>query len=178
MAPVYFPPGVKARGNAKVTMVTVVAVETSIKMTEISAATSLELSGYLSDTGWAQTVTQNKGSAPRRLASTQVPEQFGDTTFSLGDLVYATDPQGVAASLPVKAYEALTPGLTRYFVVRWGIDANTDFAVGQFASLWKATLGLRNETPDMSDEFGEFQITQPVIVPIGGRLVERAAIVA
>ncbi len=175
--PIIKPTPVKVQGNTKVIFVATLVAPAAPKMTEVSAVSSLDLSGYFMADGWAPSVDVNKGSAPRRLFTRKQFEQFGITQYTLGDLMYSFDPQGAAASNGVKAYEKLTPGLTGYFLERQGLDADTvDYAIGQFVAVWPVTLGDRLPMGDVTDEFAEYTVRQPVIVPADR--TERVALVA
>ena len=174
MSPVVFPAGVRVQGNGKLQWVPTVASISVASLAEINAAGSLDVSGYFDAAGWQPGINQNKGNPPRRLASTVQFEQFGNVTFSLGDLQYMFTPQGATASTGQLAYEKLTPGSSGFFVVRDGLDANTAFAIGQFVAIWPVTLGQRLPSGDSSDEFAEYMVTQPVIVT--GLRTERVAI--
>lgn len=173
--PLVIPAGVKVQGSLNVKWVTTMALGgTAASLAEINAASSKEIADFL--TTWAPGINQNKGNPPRRIGSTVQFEQFGNVTYSLGDLSYMYTPQGAALSAGLKAWEALTPGLSGYFVERQGIDSATAFAIGQFVSVWPVTLGQRLPAGDPTDEFAEYMVTQPVIVP--SNRTERIAIVA
>ena len=156
------PNGVGVQGNIKVIWVETIANKEAPTAAEINAGTSLDVSYYLYENGWAPGVTSNRVSAPRRLASTTVTERFGTTTETLGDLIYLVDPQAAAGSDGKKAYEALIEGSTGYFVERPGDDADTDIAAGDFVIVRPVQLGRQLITGDPSDEAAEFQVTQPV----------------
>lgn len=165
MSPVVIPSGVKVQGNTKVQFVPTIANIAVASLAEINAAGSLDVSGYLSSSGWTPAISQNKGNPPRRLGSTVQFEQFGNVTYSLGDLLYMYNPQGAALSTGLLAYEKLTPGVSGFFVERLGMDAGTAFATTQFVAIWPVTLGQRLPMGDSTDEFAEYMVTQPVIVP-------------
>lgn len=174
MAPV-FSTGVKSQGNIKINWVPTYVSYLAPKVTETNAAGSLDLSCYL--TGWAPSISQNKGTAPNRLCTTIEYEQFGLTSLTIADLMYHVTPQGAALSNGMLAYEKLIPGTSGYFQERLGLNAITsDWAIGQFVSVWPVTLGDRLIMGDPTDEFAEFMVTQAVIVT--GPRVERVALVA
>jgi hypothetical protein len=173
--PVITPTGVKVQGNIKVSYVPTLASQSAPTATEVNAAGSLDISCYLSSEGWAPSIDNAKGSAPRRLCSKVIYEQFGNTTYSLGDLMYVYNPQGVALSNDMKAYEKLLPDAAGFFVVRLGSDAiSVDFAATQFVEVWPVRLGQRLPVFDPADEFAEFMIQQAVIVT--GARTERVAL--
>lgn len=158
------PNGVGVQGNIKVVWVEALTSLSSPSAAEINAGTSLDVSYYLYDAGWAPGVTSNRVTSPRRLASRKSRERFGTTTETLGDLVYTVDPQSAAGSDGKKAYEALIEGSTGYFVERPGEDADTDIAAGDFVNIYPVEVGPQVITGDPADEAAEFQVTQPVSV--------------
>lgn len=174
--PIIVPTGVKVQGNVKLAAVMAIADRAAPKLTEVNAASSLDLSGALAADGWSPSVNQPKGNPPRRLFTRKQFEQFGATTFSLGNLRYVVDPQAAAGSPGLKAWETLVPALTLFFIARLGVDAKVDFAIGQFVDVWPATLGDRLTIGDPTDEFAEFMVDQPLIVPADR--TERVALVA
>ena len=174
--PIVIPAGMKVQGNQSVKAVMAIANTAVASLAEINAASAVDVSGYFAASSWAPAINQAKGNPPRRLGSTVQFEQFGNVTYSLGDLMYMYTPQGAAASVGQKAYEALTPDLSLFFVERQGIDANTAYAIGQFVSIWPVKLGQRLPTGDSTDEFAEYMVTQSVIVPTVR--TERVAITA
>lgn len=174
--PVISPAGVKAQGNIKVSWVPTIASQSAPTNAEVIAAGSLDVSCYLSSEGWSPSIDSAKGTAPRRLCSRVIYEQFGNTTYSLADLMYVYGPQGAALSDPMKAYEKLIPGTAGFFVARLGLDGTTvDYAVGQFVEVWPVRLGERLNVFDAADEFAEIMVQQSVIVT--GPRTERVALV-
>lgn len=173
--PVISPTGVKAQGNVKVQWVPTIASQAAPTNAEVIAAGSLDISCYLLSEGWTPSIDNAKGTSPRRLCSKVLYEQFGNTTYGLGDLQYIYNPQGVALSNDMKAYEKLVPGTAGYFVVRLGLDGvAVDWAVGQFAEVWPVRLGERLPVFDPGDEFAEIAVQQAVIVT--GARTERVAL--
>lgn len=158
------PNGVGVQGNVKVVWVETLTTPTAPSAAEINAGTSLDVSYYLYEGGWAPGVNSNRVTAKRRLASRKSVERFGTTTETLGDLVYTVDPQSAAGSNGKKAYEAFAEGSTGYFVERPGKDADTDIAAGDFVTVYPVELGAQVITGDTADEAAEFQVTQPVSV--------------
>jgi hypothetical protein len=79
---------------------------------EINAASSVVVSCYLYG-DLNPTVTTNKGEAPRRLCTTQVFQQFGNTTYEVPDLQYVYTPQAATSTSNNKAVASLTEGSER-----------------------------------------------------------------
>lgn len=158
------PTGVGVQGNTKVVWVESLTSLTSPSAAEINAATSLDVSYYLYEGGWAPGVNANRVSSPRRLASRTTTERFGTTTETLGDLVYLVDPQAATGSNGKKAYEKFVEGATGYFVERPGKDADTDIVSGDKVTIYPVELGPQVITGDTTDEASEYQVVQPVSV--------------
>lgn len=176
---IVFPEGVRVRGKTSLKWVPVIATPTAPALaTEINAAGSLDISCYVYADSWNPALEQNKGEAPLRLCTNVTIDQFGNVKYTLPDLSYIVDPQAVAASDGIKAFETLVPDTTGYFVERLGLNAQTSaFAVGQFVNVWPVQLGPQLQTGDRSDEFSEFTVMQPVRVSDPGRPYQRVAIV-
>lgn len=175
--PIIKPTGVTVQGAIKVIYVATIADPNAPKMTELSAGTSLDLTGMLYGDGWAPGVETNRVSAPRRLYSKKIRERLGITTESMGNLHYVIAPQAVAASDGKKAYEKLVEGTTGWFVERHGPDAETvDFAIGQFVTSYPIKVGVQPIVGDPNSEEAEFYVDQPV--EITGDVVRLKALVA
>lgn len=161
---VLFPEATKAQGNTSVTVAQTVTVAAPKIATEVNAASSVNVSCFMYS-GGAGTSTQNKGSAPDRLCSTDTFEQFGRTTYTVTDLQYLYDPQGDEESDSNAARTALTEGTEVWLVVRRGKSAQNDaYTVGDIVDLWHVRLGRQNKTQTGEGEFDEYSITQSVIV--------------
>jgi hypothetical protein len=132
--------------------------------TEINAATSVDLTFFLTANGWNPTATSNKGTRPARLGSKRQRESFNRTTFSLATLMYVFDPQLPDTDAQNKAKALLAEGTTVYFVERIGPDAETvPWAVGDNVIVHKMTLGVQANGGDRTDENGEFVKNQDAI---------------
>lgn len=154
-----FPPGVKARGKISVAFVFAVANVNSPTLAEVTAAGGITLSCYLTD--FNVTNSQNKGS-DTRLCSDQQYEEFGDSTFSIDDLVYIIDPQDTTTTT---AKGKLAPGANGFLIPRYGFAARTvDWAATQIVDVLPVKLGDRVKSKTSSDEFGKFAYTQHVAV--------------
>jgi hypothetical protein len=161
-----YPTGVGVQGNFAVTAVLAITDTSAPKLaTEINATSSVDVSCFLYANGFNLTVNSNKGSAPRRLCTRQQLEQFGATTYSMADLIYAFDPQADDTDPDNKAKATLTQGLDLFLVVRMGLDARTTaWAATQRVRVLPVRLGEQNQVGDTTDEFAEFQIVQPAIL--------------
>jgi hypothetical protein len=175
--PVY-PAGVQVRKTVRLAFVTTIADLDAPKIaTEINAASSQDISCYTTPEGWKPSLTQNKGTAPRRVCSGVDRQVLGSSMYELPDLLYANNPQGEAASVGVLATEKLVPGTSGYIIERLGLNIDTvDYAVGQFVNVWPVTLGDQVDEYDITDEFGEYLIRQPLVVSGTGVPTRRAAL--
>lgn len=161
---VIYPEAVKAQGNTSVKVVQTIAnTEAPDLSTEINAVTSVDLSCFLYG-DLVATSTTNKGEAPRRLCTTQVLQQFGNTTFEITDLQYVYSPQEADSDDNNAAKEVLVEGAEVYLVERRGLSARNDaWAVGQIVNVHHVKLGPQNRTTTGDGEFDEVSITQSVI---------------
>jgi hypothetical protein len=161
---VVFPEAVKAQGNTSVTIVQTIADMAAPGLaSEINAATSVNASCYLYG-DLNPTATTAKGEAPRRLCTTEVFQQFGNTTYEVPDITYVFDPQGDDTDEANEAKAALAEGTDVYLVIRRGLNATTTaYAVGQKVDVWHVRLGPQNRGATGDGEFDEYAITQSVI---------------
>lgn len=161
---VLFPEATKAQGNTSVVVVQTIADMAAPDLSsEIGAVSSVNVSCFLYG-DFAPNITTAKGEAPRRLCTTEVFQQFGNTTYELGDLQYVYDPQEATSTDNNSAFEVLTEGAEVYLVVRRGLSAqNTAIAAGQYVDVWKVRLGPQNRSRTGDGEFDEYAITQSVI---------------
>jgi hypothetical protein len=161
---VVFPEAVKAQGNTSVTIAQTIADMTAPSLgTEINAASSVNASCYLYG-DLNPTISTAKGEAPRRLCTTEVFQQFGNTTYEVPDLQYVYNPQGDLTDEANEALAALTEGSEVFLVIRRGMNARTAaYAVGQQVDVWHVRLGPQNRTVTGDGEFDEYAITQSVI---------------
>lgn len=161
---VVFPEAVKAQGNTSVTVVQTVADMAAPKLaTEINHASSVNASCYLYG-DLNPTITTAKGEAPRRLCTTEVFQQFGNTTYEVPDLQYVYDPQSDDTVEANEVKAALPEGSEVFLVIRRGLNARTDaYGVGERVDVWHVRLGPQNRTVTGDGEFDEYAITQSVI---------------
>ena len=160
------PEGIPVLGNTKVKAVVSILDMTAPKLaTEINAASSKEISLHLQTGGWSPGATANKGTKPARLGANTQAEQFNRTTFTIGQLMYVFDPQGLGTVLANDAKTLLVEGTKIYLVERLGLDAESvAWTVGQKTVTHYVQLGPQVKGPsDRSDENAEFVITQDVI---------------
>lgn len=161
---VLFPEATKVQGNTSVIVVqTLASMAAPDLSSEINAGSSVNVSCFLYG-DLNPTVTTNKGEAPRRLCTTQVFQQFGNTTYEVPDLQYVYDPQANDSADANKAKAALEEGSEVYLVIRRGLNAQTDVvAAGDLVDTWHVRLGPQNRSTTGDGEFDEYSITQSVI---------------
>lgn len=162
---VTIPTGVKAEGNLKVAFVPTIATPTAPTVVEVNAAGSLDVSFFFTAGNFKPSGEQARGD-DRRVGSKQTFEVLGREKSTIDDLVYIADPQAAALAASNKAMELFQPGVTGFFVVRYGLDAETvDFATTQKVWVWPIIFGAQNLTPlPENDEFAKITMTQPVAV--------------
>ncbi|HEY3559662.1 MAG TPA: hypothetical protein VGL05_19470 [Kribbella sp.] len=162
---VTIPPGVKAEGNLKVVYVPTIASVTAPAVSELTAAGALDVSFFITGGNFKPSGEQARGD-DRRVGSKQTFEALGREKSTIDDIVYIADPQAAAAAVGNKAMELFQPGVAGFFVVRYGLDAETvDFAAAQFVDIWPIVFGVQNKTQlAENDEFAKITITQAVAV--------------
>jgi hypothetical protein len=162
---VTIPAGVKAEGNLKVVWVPTLTSVTAPPVADVNAAGGLDISFFLMAGMFKPSGEQARGD-DRRVGSKQTFETLGREKSTIDDIVYIADPQAAALAAGNKAMELFVPGVTGFFIVRYGLDAETvDFAVAQKVDIWPMVFGVQNKVPlDENDEFAKIRITQPVAV--------------
>ncbi len=174
---VVFPTGVTAEGNVKAVVVAAIADKAAPKLaTEINAASSVDISGYVMAGQFTPGGEQASGQN-RRLGSKQTFQRLGRENPTFGDLQYVYYPQATAPDANNKAFETLVNLYTGFIVIRYGLDAQTTaFAVSQKVDVWPVEFGVqRKNPPPEDDEFALLTITQAVAVT---GTVQRNAVVA
>lgn len=153
-----FPTGVPSDGMIKVAFVASLADPSAVTTAELSAATSVDATCYLTSftpNAEAQAIED------RRLCSKQVFEDFGTVTYSIGDITYVYDTQ-TPASDSNKLYEALPTGATGFLVVGWGKDADEDWAIGDVVDIYPVKMGPRVKQPP--EQNSKLKVTQKPFV--------------
>ena len=164
MVAIVLPPSVPVDGMLKVIWVPTLADPNAPKLTEIGdgVATAIDITCYLTKDGAFKDTFDQATFVDARACTTEEWELLGAVKRGLEDLVYVYGPQAAAASPTNAAFEKLTPGSTGFFVIRRALAYETVLAVGQFASVWGATLGGRAEVGDTTNSvFKMKQKTSP-----------------
>ena len=167
------PVGVQAQGNVTWWAVPTIANEAAATATELNATSGLNISCFLYESSLESTIDQNKVDSMRRLCSRDTFQKLGNTTYTLGDLMYSIDPQAAPTTDGNKARTLLVAGTKLYLVRRLGKDAQSnDQAVsGDRYRSFYVQLGPQDERADTSNEANEVQIQQTVVVlkkPVDG----------
>lgn len=163
--PVTIPVGVKAEGNLKVAYVPTIANLAAPTVAEVTAAGALDISFFLMAGQFKPTGEQARGD-DRRVGSKKTYETMGREKNTIDDIVYIADPQAAALAAGNKAMELFQDAVSGFFVVRYGLDAETvDFAAAQKVDIWPIQFGAQNKVPlDENDEFAKIRVTQGVAV--------------
>lgn len=165
-----------APGTLKLQIVDSIATLTAPKMTEINAATSLDISCFVLSDGWNPDAAQSKGTAPRRVCTVATQETLGSATETLPDLLYAYDPQGAPSVDANKLYTKAAPGGSKFIIARYGLAFTVDWAIGQYVQVHRVRFGLQIPQAPIADDNGVHHIKQAITnaVPV----TPRALIVA
>lgn len=156
---VTIPPGVDAEGRRKV----IFTPTQSLSIAELSGATSVELSCYLTKNTIGVSAETERGTDERE-CTVEVFETLGKTTWTVEDLDYVWDPQAEAGATDNKAYEMLAPGTQGVLTLQWGIDVMEDLAAGSKVWQFPVTLGQQIPKTPEGNAAEKIKITQPVVV--------------
>lgn len=123
---------------------------------EVVAGSSLDISRILFADSTEPTQNTNVVDQERRYADTLLFQFIGQTTYGGGQMHYAFNPQGAAASDGVKAFEKFTAGGTTGFLVkRLGIARATTPVTGQFVNAFPIQIGPSFDLPAGDNESEE-----------------------
>jgi hypothetical protein len=163
--PVTIPIGIKYEGNLKVAYVPTLTSITAPTVTELTAAGALDVSFFLTAGNFKPNAEQARGD-DRRVGSKQTFQTLGRENASIDDIVYIADPQAAVSTPGNKAYELFKSAVTGFFIVRYGLDAETmDFVAAQKVDIWPIQFGVQNKTQQEADnEFAKITVTQAVAV--------------
>lgn len=142
----------------------------------LNAASALDVTNMLYDSSADPSQSTNLARAPKRVGDAETYEFVGETTVTIGEIRYSFNPQGAALSDGVKAYEKFPAGTTGWWVTRYGLDRDTDLAVGQFVTSRPIGMGPQLEVEEGDAEGAEVAISQTVAQT--GPTVMKVAVVA
>lgn len=138
------PASVLGDGNLRVAWVPALANPAAPTVAELTAASVVDLTYYLTSDGFAPGGDESPV-VDKRLGDTQAYERAGRTSETLA-LTYVFRPQEPAAATN-KAYSTLTHLTEGFIVERWGMDADTAFAAGQTVNTVPVQCGKQMEQP-------------------------------
>lgn len=163
-------PSTPADGNFKVVWVPTIADPAAPTVTELTAASAVDVSCYLTSTGWTPGLDEAVAADPR-LCDTQTYEQPGRHSRNL-QITYIDNPNG---TLDNDAYDTLVPGTAGFFVTRSGKAWDAAFsATTDKVNVWPVKMGQYSELPP--EENSPLRVTQKAFVT--GRVRERVAVAA
>jgi len=154
-------PSTPADGMTLVKIVTAIADTSAPKVaTEINAASSVDISCYLTAGGWKPSLSEQV-ITDERLCTTQTYEQKGRSQRGL-DVEYIDNTNTANAATYNKAKDTLVPGTPMFIVVRTGLPYETAAAAAQKFSVYPITPGEYNELPPEANSV--FKIAQKLFV--------------
>lgn len=139
------PEGVVSDGAVKVVWVPTLADPSAPTLTEVTAATALDLSCFLTADGLT-TGGDEQVITDERLCSKQTFEQPGRHTDTLS-IKYVYNQQAAPAAADNEAFETLKHLTEGYIVQRWGDDYATAFAAGDVVDVVPVTCGKQMKMP-------------------------------
>ena len=158
------PGSVLADGALRVVFVAELADPSAPKLSELNAASSVNLSCYLTPTGYAST-TEEASVDDSRLCSRETLETPGRETNGL-ELTYIYDPQN-ATPAENQAYTTLKRNTRGFIVSRWGLDRDQPFAAADLVDVLPSTCGAqRKQTPEANSTL---KVAQKMFIRSGVR---------
>ena len=136
------PASVVSDGMVKVMAVLVMGDPSMPGLHEVNAGSALDISCYLTDTGWAPAVTEDVAT-DNRLCSRQNFQRPGRsaTQVPLSYVYNIFDPSEDAARL------LLVNRLELFLVARWGKDFDDPFITGDIVDVYPVQLGTQMKQP-------------------------------
>lgn len=157
MVAIVLPPSVPVDQMLKVVWVSTFADPNAPKLTELGAVSSVDITCYLTKDGSFKEKFDQATFEDARACSLDTFEKLGATKRSIEDIVYIYTPQAALLSATNAAYEKLVPGSVGFFAIRRALAYQTVDAIGQFWSIWGATLGSRSEVGDTTNSVFKMQ---------------------
>jgi hypothetical protein len=156
-------PSTPADGNVKVMWVTTIANTSAPTTAELNAASSKDLSCYLTGDGFTPALDEQVIS-DSRLCETETFEQPGRSSRTL-TLTYINN---INTALANDAYSTLIPGTAGYIVRREGKAYDGAFAAADKVEVWPVKAGKRSNLPPEANSV--LRVTQKMFVT--GRVVD------
>lgn len=140
------PGSVQADGAVRIVWLPTLADPGNPTLAELNAATTVDLSCYLTPTGFAST-TEEASIDDSRFCSRETFETPGRETNGL-ELTYVYDPQNKVPA-ENKAYTTLKRNTRGFAVARWGVDFEKPWAADDVVDVYPTTSGAqRKQTPE------------------------------
>jgi hypothetical protein len=161
------PRKVQANGKDSWWLVPAIADLAEPSVTEINAATGINVSCTLLASYEGMTASTAKVTLERFLCETEQFEANDVTSYTMSDIVGGFDPQATAASDDKKAFEFLRDGFVGYAVRRQGVtsdSATPDAVVGQFFDVVPVDIARAIPGKSNTDASGIYTFTAPVAV--------------
>lgn len=160
----------KSQGYTQLYVLTTAASLSGITVAELTAGEAIQCYLYGDFNAGA---TENIGEGPRKMCARQVPQQFGNVTYTIDELMYSYLPQELDAAAGNEAKSALTPGTTKILVEFPGLDGTGTAPVATDKYIaHKVELGIQRRGRTGDGEFDEFAIRQSLIYADGGEPIE------
>lgn len=135
------PQSVQTNGTIKSVFVAAIAnLDAPDISSEILAVSSLEVSCYITGSGYNAETTENE-IEDDRLCTKQVYGAPGDSKETL-EITYVFNPASPANN---EAQLELTEGRNGFIVSRWAVDAEDDWAAGDIVDVIPVTLGKQRK---------------------------------
>jgi hypothetical protein len=138
-------PSTPADGNVSVLVVPTIADPAAPTVAELTGASVVDISCYLTSDGYSPSLDEQVIS-DERLCSTQTFERPGRVTRSL-DTIYIDNTNSPNEATDNKAKETLVPRSEHFLVVRRGIPFDTAYAANQEVRVTPIQCGEYNEQP-------------------------------
>lgn len=161
------PRKVQANGKDSWWLVPAIANETAPSITEINAATGINVSCTLLASYEGVTGSTGKVTLERFLCETEQFEANDVTTYTMSDVVGGFDPQAAEASDDKVAFEFLRDGFVGFAVRRQGVTSDTaspDAIVGEFFDVVPVDIARAIPGKSNTDASGIYTFSAAVAV--------------
>lgn len=158
-----FPQSVQGAGTVRVQFVPTLANPAQPLLAEVNATSSLDSTPYFRAEAFQINMEQARID-DTRLSDEALREALGLASFSADALRYVHNPQAAPAVAGNKAYDKFTPGLTGYFVIRFGskaLKSAAAFAATQRVQVYAVTFGEQHQPIPTGDNAAHL-IEQPI----------------
>jgi hypothetical protein len=157
-SPLIIPASVSTNGTVRAVFMPAVADRLAPKIaTELEAVASLDFSCYATGDG-VNAETSENNIEDARLCTKAVYEQPGDRTDTL-EITYTFNPKIPTQN---RAHLELVEGRQGLILLRWAVDAELDWEVGDMGDLYPVTLGAQRKNNPTRN--GIHKITQKCFV--------------